>query len=413
MRKITIGAAILLLHLLRNADAMEVANYQQGCIGAKEMSAPLRQTIVVLDEAAVEGGTSNSHGSAWKQPLLTIADAVDSTPRGSMIPHEHLTIYLARQSGSELAPVFAGCSPNISESQREKLNKDTSFFNWAFTGGAAREIEQARSGYKDALADAMRLIEKNAIPQPDKKAGGLLRSLSTAPHLVDLGLGIPRILIISPLNLVENQTWANERAARDAGFELGANLGIDLQRAELHILAIRSTPSPHLRGFVEAFFLRSRAFLAGWRTDGVPQLLSPPVDVKVFGGAVEMGEIAPPVQIRIAFDSQGTLVNSWIEITKGRSLATPVSGKAICKSKDVCEIKGDGSLLGQAWNPDRNKDPVFNEQFAWSGLRYFEMSYSGNSGKVRIWDPNVRIRIGDRQMEDFKFSVDRTEKQQF
>lgn len=406
------GIAVSLLCLLGSAHAMEIANYQQGCISGKGAAAPLRQTIIVLDEASVEG-TASSHGGAWKQPLLAIADAVDATSRGSMLPHEHLTIYLARQTGTELAPVFSGCSPNISDAQREQLNQQTSFWNWAFTGGAAREMEQARSSYKDALADAVRIIEKEATAQPEKRPGALLRSLATSPHLVDLSLGIPRILLVSPLNLADNQKWGDERAAREAGFELGANSGIDLQRAELHIIATRSVANQHLRGFVEAFFLRSRGFIAGWRTDGIPQLLPPPVDVKVFGGAVEMGEITPPVQIRIAFDSQGTLVNSWIEITKGRSLATPISGKAICRSKDACEIKGDGSLLGQAWNPDRNKDPAFNEQFAWSGLRYFEMSYSANSGKVRIWDPNVRIRIGDKQLEDFKFNVDRTEKQQF
>jgi hypothetical protein len=412
MRKLLI--TFCFLSIAARVQALETTTYDATCVSKSE-STPLRQTIVIVDESAVATGpNSDRENLRWKRPLLDIADATENVGHGNLTPHEHIIVYLARKNGAEIAPVFVGCSPNISEAERHKLEEnDSTIGNW-FTGGTAKIIATARSSFKDRLADAIGVISRAAAEPAGAKElpGSLLRSIVSSPRLFELSVGIPRIVFISALNLIENPVWPTAAAAREAGFDLGQQSSLDLHRAEVYVVALQGASNQNLRLFFEAFLLRSRGQLVGWRSDGISQLLAPPVDLRVFGGTFQMGDVAAPVQVRISLDSQGNLVNSWIEITTGRSLATPIIGKAICQTSDACEIKG-GQILSQAWNPDQSANPVFNPKFAWSGLRFFEMSLKGKVGAIRIWDPKAKVQMGDRKNEDFQFSVDRTNGQLF
>jgi hypothetical protein len=410
--------AILVFILASPATALEMVRYDESCRNADRTN--LRQTIIIVDETLVASGPNAAlENQRWTRTLLEIADGLPGGQRGTMNPGEQVRIFLARQEGTELSPVFTGCSPNLSADQRKKMEEGGSAVGNFFTGGPSKQIESMRKGYENALVRTFTSItyaKQEGTKQAAGKVsepGAILRAMSSSPRLIDLSAGIPRVVIISPFMLVNNADWPNQKAAREAGFDLGARANVDFQRAEIHVVGFPTTGNPHLRAFAEAFLLRSRGLLVGWRSDGVPQLLASPADIRVFGGTVQIGDVSAPVQIRLSVDAQGNLVNSWIEVTTGRSLATPISGKAICKSPDACEVKGDGRLMGQAWNPDPGERPIFNQQFAWSGLRYFEMSFSGNAGSVRIWDPSAKIQMGDRQLDDFKFPVQRTEQQQF
>ncbi len=416
MLKLTLALAFLVSGFATSSLALELVTFPRTCKTLTGEMAPLRQTIVILDESVVQKGDGAEKGNLiWKRALLEIADLVEGTTSGNLDPHERLTIYLARRDGSELAPVFSGCSPNISTAQRQALDEHSSFLDWVFTGGPAKALQSNKSDYKDALADATAEVLRATSADTQKGSpGSLLRAMATASRLVDLSFGVPRVVVISPLDLGQAENWNSVREAKAAGFELGAKAALDLERAEVHIVVLNSVSNQYLRSFAEAFFLRSRGLLSGWRTEGLPQLPAVPAIVKVFGGVVQIGDVPAPVQLRIAFDAQGTLVNSWIEVTTGRSIATPISGKALCQSPDNCEIKGDGTLMGQAWNPDPKEEPVFDPNFAWSGLRYFEMSLKGEEGTVRIWDPKVaHIQMGGRQVEDFRFEVHLTDNQRF
>ncbi|WP_398470218.1 hypothetical protein [Tardiphaga sp.] len=416
-RKVLLVVA-LLLAFAAPAHALELVRYDEACRSTGRVS--LRQTLVIVDEALVASGPDAAvPNQRWTRALLEVADGLPGGQRGTMNPGEQIKIFLARQEGTELSPVFVGCSPNLSVEQRNKLEEGGSALNDFFTGGAAKRIENARKAYENALVrsfTAISFAKQELVKQTAGKPpmpGSLLRAMASSPRLIDLSEGIPRIVVFSGFQLADKADWPNQKAAREAGMELATNANVDFQRAEVHVIGFPANGSPHLKAFAEAFLLRARGLLVGWRSDGVPQLLPAPTDIRVFGGTVQMGDVLAPVQVRLAVDAQGNLVNSWIEVTTGRSLATPISGKAICKTADACEVKGDGRLMGQAWNPDPGERPVFNQQFAWSGLRYFEMSFNGNSGAVRIWDPSAKIQMGDRQMDDFKFAVQRTEHQQF
>jgi hypothetical protein len=405
----------LLLSFAGPTCALDLTRHEAPCHLQNRPEAILRQSVIVIDESIiVAGANAIQENQRWLRVALEVADGLPGGQRGTMNPSERISVFLARQDGSELAPIFLGCSPNLGAEERRKMEADSSSVGNFFSGGPAKQIADGRKNYENALVRAFGAAsrEKNDSKNP-AMPGALLRALSSAPRLVDMSFGIPRIVLITPFSLTAKADWRSQKEAREAGFELGAQAGLDLQRAEVHVVGTHPNANPFLRTFADAFLLRSKGFLASWRSEGLPQLQPTPVDVKVFGGNVQIDAVSAPVQVRVAVDAQGTLVNSWIEVTAGRSLATPISGKAICKTKDACEVKGDGRLMGQAWNTDPGERPVFNAQYAWSGLRYFEMTINDTSGTVRIWDPSASIRMGDRQLDEFKFSVQRTDSQQF
>jgi hypothetical protein len=100
-------------------------------------------------------------------------------------------------------------------------------------------------------------------------------------------------------------------------------------------------------------------------------------------------------------------VNSWVEVTVERPVATPLTGKAICKSKGLedCEIKGDGKDFAQLWvpDPDPNK-PTFDQNIPFSGLRWFEFTSTQNGISGHFYDPMVIIN----KEKDIPFQLSKT-----
>jgi hypothetical protein len=47
--------------------------------------------------------------------------------------------------------------------------------------------------------------------------------------------------------------------------------------------------------------------------------------VAVYGGFASYGLVNAPMQIRLAVDSSGSLVNSWVEVSVDKATATPMS----------------------------------------------------------------------------------------
>jgi hypothetical protein len=420
MTKLAVLATLGFVCAAGTVAAQEMIRFEAPC---KAGASSLRQTLVVLDEAIVSPDpVGHPSHLRWTRPILDSADLVGPASAGRLLPRERLTIYLARRATSDLSPLFVGCSPNMESAEIERMRAERSSISSFIFGSVERDLEAQRKSFDAAIRDAIAQVRK-AVPTSDgpHRSGtltGLLPPLRALSQSIDLSRGVPRIVILSPFT-VEPATIKDTRTAREAGFAVGADAGLDLRRAEIVALGFSGNPGQHLQSHVEAFFLRSKGQLVGWRSDGLPQLPDAPVAVRIFGGTADYGDISAPIQIRIATDAQGNLVNSWVEVTAGRSLASPISGKAICRSKDACEVKGDGRLLGQAWNPEPKERPIFDERFAWSGMRYFEMSFNGTSGRVKISDPLVAgINLpapggGTRRIEAWVFDVRRTDEQQF
>jgi hypothetical protein len=138
------------------------------------------------------------------------------------------------------------------------------------------------------------------------------------------------------------------------------------------------------------------------------------VAVRHFGGTIDYAGLPAPIQIRLAFDKAGNLVNSWVEVTISKSVATPMTGKAICQGTQVCEVKGDGKLFGQAWSTAASSEPMFGEDLPFAGFRYFGLSTTKDDAAGRIYDPKAKIRLGsDQTTDDFRFTLKTTPGQVF
>jgi hypothetical protein len=146
------------------------------------------------------------------------------------------------------------------------------------------------------------------------------------------------------------------------------------------------------RDYVSALLLGSKGFLVGVSGETLPALQEPPQMVAVYGGFASYGLVNAPMQIRLAVDSSGSLVNSWVEVSVDKATATPMTGKAICKGAnlDNCTIQGDGKDFSQAWavDPDPNK-PTFDQKLPFCGIRWFQFTTSPKGVNGNFYDPLV------------------------
>jgi hypothetical protein len=164
------------------------------------------------------------------------------------------------------------------------------------------------------------------------KESNFLSLLPDIGRSFDLGSGIPRIVIFSPLSLV-NGTFDNKSAAREAGFKQASRYAADLKRAEVYVVRGKHESNVLARDYVSALLLGSKGFLIDASGETLPALHEPPQMVAVYGGFIAYGLVNAPMQIRLAVDSSGSLVNSWVEVSVDRATATPMTGKSICKGQ--------------------------------------------------------------------------------
>ncbi|MEP0324836.1 hypothetical protein [Bauldia litoralis] len=361
---------------------------------------PLRQTTVIVDDSLVHrsppGAPLPPENVAWIEPVRQIAD-VEVRSLGTMMPGEHLSVFVARRDTAELVPVFFGCSPNLSGADSAALEEDQSFVSKLIFGETTGE--ERRKDFLDALGDAFGLIirEDREPPPGDGDAAGFLRVLASTPSLYSLDNGIPRVLLITPFAAPAG-AWRSVEDARRQGFAMADDLKVDFKLAEVYVVATQAG-AEHAQDFADAYLLGSRARLAGWRKTGLPPVENPPAQVAVYGGAVDIAGIESPVQIRLAVDRQGSLVNSWIELTRIATAATPVTGKMICADETDCEVKGDGRLFAQAWSvtPLETRpgaQTMFDQDLAWSGFRHIEIGIEGERAEAWIFEPNVVMEVG-------------------
>jgi hypothetical protein len=203
----------------------------------------------------------------------------------------------------------------------------------------------------------------------------------------------------------------NAKEARERGFSYASNTNADLQRAEVYVVNVSREASKFARDFTQAFLLGIKGNLLAFTSEPVTSVSDPPVAVQIFGGFIDYGGVKAPMQMRLAVDKTGSLVNSWVEISIDRPTATPLSGKSVCKNDQMesCEIKGDGKGFSQSWVADQSPTPKFDPSLPFSGLRYFEFSSRADGVKGRFYDPIVVIN-GQKELT---FDLARTPKIRF
>jgi hypothetical protein len=414
--------AMLVFAACSDGFALEVTVSEAAC-RIEGLARPLRQTVVLIDQSAIEPTSALNVGEAnrrWIGKILAIAGVQEGQSGILSAPRERLTVVVAQEDGRDLIRVFTGCAPTFSQGEITEMKKSSSGWRGQFERFWGKDVESRiendqkayRSKLTAALAElpkrpAKKVMERQASPTDNS----FLQALSMVAGAFDLSEGIPRIIVISPMNALVVQELSDLRSARSKGFDLAAKVGADLQRAEVYVTGLSRDAGRFAPDFARTFFLGLKGKLVAASGETLPQLAEPPQTVQVFSGFIDYAGINFPMQLRLATDRSGSLVNSWVEVAVKSPVATPLTGKAVCKGGNLenCEVKGDGKDFSQSWVMDIGPDPKFDEALPFSGLRYFEFVTSESGVKGRVYDPIVTLN----KKKDLPFELSRTREIKF
>ncbi|WP_232629203.1 hypothetical protein [Methylobacterium sp. Leaf118] len=371
---------------------------------------PLRQTVIVLDEAIVEA--KSEANALWKRIVVEAADARE-VGTGTLSPRERLTLLVARRDGSEMLPLFVGCSPNLPAEEIERARAaDTQWQVFTGDDSGARH-KKTREAFANGLARAMAQIAKRAeaiaaVPAPP---GALLRALQNAGRLADPNHGLPRFILVSPFAVIAKGEAAEAAGAREKGFALAERSGLDFGRAEIYLAGAQLGDGASL-DFARALVLGAKGVLVASRSDGLPRLQPEPVSLRTYAGFIDYVDQRVPLQLRLAATAQGDLVNSWIETTFSKSTATPVAGKMLCRGT-ACEVRGDGRFA-QVWFLEPQGEPKNRAKLPFGGARNLELTLKDKTASGRISDPSVVFGgVNAPKRDDLRFEIERVEDGQF
>lgn len=387
----------------------EALRQEAACPRDKEPK-PLRQTVIVLDEAMVEGKPEGN--ALWKRIVVEAADARE-VGTGTLAPRERLTLLVARRDGSEMTPLFVGCSPNLPSEEVERARAADTQWD-VFTGGdSGARLKKTREAFSNGLARALAQVAKRAeaIAAVPVQPGSVLRALQNGGRLADPNHGLPRFIVVSPFQVVPKGEATETAGAREKGFALAERSGLDFGRAEVYLAGAQLGEGASLE-FARALVLGAKGVLAAARSDGLPRLQPEPATLRAYAGFIDYIDQRIPLQLRLAATAQGDLVNSWIETTFSKSTATPVFGKMLCRGA-TCEVRGDGRFA-QVWFLDPQGEPRNRTKLPFGGARNLELTLKGTTATGRISDPGVVFGGSNAaKREDLRFEIERVEDGQF
>jgi hypothetical protein len=377
---------------------------------------PLRQTIIVIDEAAIDqfvAGKASEANRRVNRSVLAIAGVLEGQVTNAIEPRERITILFARENGNDLVRAFTGCTPTYSPEEISRMEKSNSSIQGSvmkFIGRDVRsQIDKDKLSFQTSILQGMTELAKGRGPKKQSVQGsediGFLQTFSFVQGAFDISEGLPRLIVISPLDMPLIKNISDAKTGREKGFNLASKMGTDFQRAEAYLTGISKDASRFGRDFANAFFLGMKARLVAASGESLPPFSEAPKAIRVYGGFIDYVGVKVPMQLRLATDSTGSLVNSWVEVSVVRAVATPLDGKAVCKAEitDQCDIKGDGREFGQSWVVDVKQTPTFDPKLPFSGVRQFEFSTTAAGLKGRVFDTNVTIN-GKKDMS-FELAV--------
>ncbi len=401
-------AAVLLCVLASSsAFSVEPDRAEEFC-RKNEFSKALRQTIVFIDENVVTAYSGDDIPPASRELarlILNFADPEKAQRTNTFLPRERLTVYALPRDGSQPIHVFSACQPYYSDEEIAEIEGRESSTKRAldtfFGKGPIAEAEEYTRVFRNNLTTMLVSIGKTMSDSPNRTSGflesSLITSLQSTPRLVNLHDGIPRIILVADFSPFSVEGLDNPLEARSLGFSMAKQASIDFSRAELYAVHLSDTGQNQLvREFAHAFFLGSGALLSGWSNKTISNPSVNPTAVQIFQGFVDYGDIKPPVQIRLAWDSNGTLVNSWIGVALKSTVSTPMSGAMVCQDSNNCSVKSDDFGFAQIWSTDPDQEAEYDANLPFSGLRRFTIDIKGTRASGKIWDPAV-AEVGGKE----------------
>jgi hypothetical protein len=400
-----IKPGLAVLALLAFTTGLRAQGFENYC-GREGLAQPLRQTVVLLDEAALKpepDGQPNPQNQSWRQFLgQLLLPQNPAQLEQSFAPRERVTIAVVRKDGTGSRLVFTGCMPFYSPAERDRLAHDEgamrglhNFFGTGPVASAKRDMDlfriQLGNSFKTALAPEA-LSPAGGDRGPDITHSGLVTSLKQA-RLFNPAYGLPRIILYSDLGRFFGQMPAQRAAARAFGFRQGAQADVNFGNAELYLAGL-SGARETLRDGLEAFALASHAELVAIApSSSLPGFRGIPRRVLRYQGSMQYPGMRYPVRLRLAADENGNLVNSWISVQTSSEQFNPLHGTLTCAPGGTCSLVGD-QQFAQVWNPQRGAaaEPNFSAAMPFGGARMLNARIHDGAISGDVSDPVVRFQ---------------------
>jgi hypothetical protein len=393
------SAAALLAAASLSAAAQTVVDDNRYC-AVEGFDRPLRQTIVILDEHHVEpeeAGRQSQANEPWRRFIGQLLDVGSPAIENRFLPRERVTLAVAAADGSGMQVVYRTCLAFFSDQERRGIESSDglrSHFNTFFGTGVVAEAANHAQRARPQLASALARVGAGATAsdarvQSSRLAESALVSSLSRGSFFNVSDGVPRIVLYSDLA----RFAAPEDAAdpRRAGVEDAADLDVSFHRAEVYVTGVEGfSGGEDGRRYAEAFFLQLQGRVVSMtRAASIPQFSLPPVSVATYQGRVAYPGFSPPMRMRLALDTNGTAVNSWVGVQTDSERATPFSGVMTCVTDDECEFIGD-RVFAQIWAGGAS-EPRFESWIPFSGLREFEFRVRDDRINGRAFDSLVEL----------------------
>jgi len=377
-----------------DAGLVKSVKYENYC-SVPDMLPALRQTFIVLDEnllvATQTAADFASKNQRLRDAVLAFADPGSSLEQGRSAPRERITVLLAPIDGGTAKQIFTGCIPGLSTTDRAALANTQSATAKFFAGGSDEKFMEGADDFTAILVGALvnaaqRRSREAAATQP--KFFDSLRGFGTALRTESAR----RVVLVS--NAVEVVVGANESEARAAAFLAAKTAGFDFGNAD--VLLIGDGGNNPLRvAYMDAWLVAQAGRLAGWSNDPSGLSYQPaPTKIERFMGTSRYPDGQELVtKVRLAYDDNGKLVDSWLILSDMREAAIPLTGQAICQQNNACDFRSDKGGFAQSWIAERGSEPKFDENAPYAGLREWSMTVSGAKLQGEVFDSAVD-RIG-------------------
>lgn len=386
----------------------ETMKFESYC-GIDNLPAPLRQTIVIIDGHQI----AHADMPGMRAANGPVIDAIEAIRKNALTPRERLKIYLAPVDGLQPRLIFTGCMPGFSKEELASLNNKTSGavqLGQAYFGGStAQQAQKAAEGFQAAVlgalyqaAQAAPAIQKSDVGTPFAQSA-LLQSIKSG-GLVDLEDGAPRVFLLSDLARFDIGSPADVVAARKAGFAAAAATGLNLQRAEVDVLLI-SSHAPFARDFASAFLLGSEGWLTTWSSGAPSTFANPPVKMNVYAGSIDYGGSPATMNMRLATDRNGALVDSWIGVTGTTERVVPLTGNLNCDDENQCTLAQDAGGFAQVWTDNPDPNPEFAPDMPFGGMRSVDLTIKNGVADGKVYDTAVdKITGSDKPYMAFRLN---------
>lgn len=378
------------------AGSPDVIRAEDGC-DVPGLSAPLRQTVVMLDARAIQPSASAAEfvarNSGLRDLLLSIAEPGRIQSSGVTAMRERVTIAIVPLDGSPAQQIFTGCPPGLSAAELAEARNSSSAMGEFFTGSVADKFASQGEAFSLKLIGGL-----NAAGMRAAAGGTPTGAIDHAPFLA--GVAASRALMETKNNSLRLILVTDLSAFAPAGGFLeglaaGRAAGGQLSLAQVHLVAPAGRPVAH-KAFLQGWLLGQGAQLASAGAGRVATVTAPPRRLWSFQGTVAYPTGGEPVVLRIGDDGAGKLAGAWLTMRGTPDRSTPMTGTIACSVADHCTIQSDDGGFAQVWNPKPGAEPSFGNDWPFAGMRRFAFELRGNQLTGKVYDDDVHIGDSDR-----------------